>query len=77
MRDQLYLFGSTARDETTEASDIDLFFDHKVGAIGLYELMGIKQRATETLGLETNMIPRRGLHPVLQERIEGSALQVF
>jgi len=75
--EHLYLFGSTARDEALAASDIDLFFDHKVGAIGLYELMDIKERAAEILGLETDMIPRRGLHHVLRERIEASAFQVF
>jgi hypothetical protein len=39
--------------------------------------MDIKQRAAEILGTETDMIPRRGLHHVLRERIEASALQVF
>jgi hypothetical protein len=75
--EHLYLFGSTARDDAGEASDIDLFFDHQIGAIGLYELMDIKQRAAEILGTETDMIPRRGLHHVLRERIEASAVQVF
>jgi predicted nucleotidyltransferase len=75
--EHLFLFGSTARDDAGEASDIDIFFDHEVGAIGLYELMDIKQRAAEILGSETDMIPRRGLHHVLRERIEASALQVF
>jgi predicted nucleotidyltransferase len=75
--EHLYLFGSTARGDAREASDIDLFFDHQVGAIGLYELMDIKQRAAEILGSKTDMIPRRGLHHVLRKRIEASALQVF
>jgi predicted nucleotidyltransferase len=70
--EHLFSFGSTARDDAGEASDIDLFFDHQVGAIGLQELMAIKQR-----GSKTDMIPRRGLHHVLRERIEASALQVF
>jgi hypothetical protein len=61
--EHLYLFGSTARDDAGGASDIDLFFDHQIGAIGL--------------GTETDMIPRRGLHHVLRERIEASAMQVF
>lgn len=75
--EHLFLFGSMVRDDARDTSDIDLFFDHKLGAIGLYELMDIKQRATEILGRDTDMIPRRGLHHVLRERIEASALQVF
>jgi predicted nucleotidyltransferase len=73
----LYLFGSTARGEAATASDVDLFLDQELGAIGLYELMDIKELATGFLGTKTDMIPRRGLHPLLREKIEASAVQVF
>jgi predicted nucleotidyltransferase len=33
--EHLYLFGSTARGEAREDSDVELFFDHPVGSIGL------------------------------------------
>ena len=35
----LFLFGSTARDEAGETSDVDLFFDHAHGAMSLFTLM--------------------------------------
>jgi uncharacterized protein len=73
----LYLFGSTARGDAASASDVDLFFDHELGAIGLYELIDIKELAAGILGTKTDMIPRRGLHPLLREKIEVSAIQVF
>lgn len=73
----LYLFGSTARDEARPESDVDLFFDYERGTMGLYELMDIKELAAAILGAKTDMIPRGGLHRVLQQRIEASALQVF
>jgi predicted nucleotidyltransferase len=73
----LYLFGSTVRNEARPNSDIDLFFDHDFGAIGLYELMDIKETATEILGGPADMIPRRGLHDMLRARIEESSVQVF
>ena len=37
--EHLYLFGSTARGEAREDSDVDLFFDHPEGSLGLYQLM--------------------------------------
>jgi uncharacterized protein len=74
---RLYLFGSTARGEAARDSDVDLFFDHDLGSIGLYELMDIKDLAAGVLGTPTDMIPRRGLHPLLKEKIEASAVQVF
>src|ERR1700722_4077649 len=75
--DHLYLFGSTARGEAREDSDVDLFFDHPVGSLGLFELMDVKDAAARILGRKTDIMTRRSLHPVLRERIEASAVQVF
>ena len=36
--EHLYLFGSIARGEAREDSDVDLFFDHPEGSLGLYQL---------------------------------------
>ena len=73
----LYLFGSTASGESRPDSDVDLFFDHDQGAIGLYELMDIKEMAAGILGTKTDMIPRGGLHHIMRPSIEASAVQVF
>ena len=75
--EHLYLFGSTARGEAREDSDVDLFFDHPLGSLGLFELMDVKDAAARILGRKTDIMTRRRLHPVLRERIEASALQVF
>ncbi len=75
--EHLYLFGSTARGEAGETSDVDLFFDHPEGSLGLFQLMDVKERATSILGCKADIMTRRSLHPVLRERIEASALQVF
>ena len=75
--DHLYLFGSTARGDARADSDVDLFFDHARGRLGLFQLMDVKERAAEILGCKTDIMTRRSLHPVLRERIEASALQVF
>jgi len=73
----LYLFGSTARGEARPDSDVDLFFDYAPEAMGLFELMDIKDLANEIIGKKTDMIPRDGLHHMLRQRIEASALQIF
>ncbi len=73
----LYMFGSTARGEARQDSDVDLFFDYEIGKIGLYELMDIKELASDILGTKTDMIPRDGLHRVLRARVEAAAIQVF
>ncbi|HJU17639.1 MAG TPA: nucleotidyltransferase family protein [Stellaceae bacterium] len=74
---RLYLFGSTARGEGREDSDVDLFFDYERGKFGLFELMEVKERTSAILGCEADIMTRDSLHKVLRQRIEASALQVF
>ena len=75
--EHLYLFGSVARGEASDSSDIDLFFDHPEGSIGLFQLMELKEAAARILGRKTDIMTRRSLHPLLKQGIEDSALQVF
>jgi predicted nucleotidyltransferase len=75
--EHLYLFDSTARGEARADSDVDLFFDHPIGSIGLYELIDLKRRASEILEREADIMTRRSLHRVLRDRVEKSALNVF
>jgi uncharacterized protein len=75
--DHLYLFGSTAREEAEDDSDVDLFFDHEKGKLGLFELMDVKERAAAILGQKAEVMTRGSLHPGLKKRIEDSAIRVF
>lgn len=75
--EHLYLFGSTARGQASAGSDVDLFFDHPEGSLGLYELMDVKEATSRILGRKADVMTRRSLHPLLRARIEASALQVF
>jgi predicted nucleotidyltransferase len=73
----LYLFGSTARGEAGEDSDVGLFFDYERGKLGLFELMDVKEQTSRILGRKADIMTRDSLHKVLRARIEASALQVF
>jgi predicted nucleotidyltransferase len=77
--EHLFLFGSVARNDARDdsLSDIDLFFDHVKGRLGLYELMDVKERAREILGRNTDIMTRTSLHPALRKKIEESAVRVF
>jgi predicted nucleotidyltransferase len=75
--EHLFMFGSVARDAARDDSDIDLFFDHAKGQLGLYELMDVKERAQAILGRRTDIMTRASLHPALREKIEETALRVF
>jgi predicted nucleotidyltransferase len=61
----------------TTPPEVDLFFDHQKGSLGLYELMDVKQKAQEILGAKTDTMTRASLHPLLREQIEKAAQRIF
>ena len=73
----LYLFGSTARGDALDDSDVDLFFDYEKGELSLFGLIEVKEQAVRILGRKADIMTRDRIHKVLRARIEASALQVF
>jgi len=73
----LYLFGSTARGDARDDSDVDLFFDHERGKLSLFDLMEVKEQTARILGRKTDIMTRRSLHPLVREHVEASAQQIF
>ena len=73
----LYLFGSTARDEARQDSDIDLFIDPDYGRFGFIELFALEEKLSNALGRPVELTTRNGLHPLMREDIEREAVKVF
>jgi predicted nucleotidyltransferase len=73
----LYLFGSTARGEAKPDSDVDLFFEYDNPRFSLVELVRVKRRIGEILGVDADVMTRDSLHPMLRDQIEASAVRVF
>jgi uncharacterized protein len=73
-----YLFGSTARDEATAESDLDLFIDVVPDRkFSLIDLAGIQLFLAEQLGVEIDVTTRDSLHPKLRADIEREAVRAF
>ena len=62
------LFGSTARGEATEKSDIDLLVEFE-GRKSLFDLSGLKLELQELLGRNVDVLTYASLHPLLKEKI--------
>jgi predicted nucleotidyltransferase len=73
----LYLPGSTARNEATETSYVDLFFDYERGQFGLFESMDAREYTARIFRREADVMTRDILHRMPRPRIEASAIQVF
>jgi len=74
----LFLFGSVARDQAHDASDIDVFFDlARPQGFTLFALVALQQRMQEILGARVDLMTRKGIHPRRRPQIEAAAVQVF
>jgi len=62
------IFGSFARGESTERSDIDLLVEFK-GQKSLLDLAGLKIALEELLKTKVDVLTYNSLHPLLKDRI--------
>lgn len=74
----LYLFGSHARDEAREDSDVDVFIDTESGKpMRFSPYMDALAVIQNTLDVRVDYCTRNGLHPMLRADIEREAIRVF
>jgi len=72
----LAVFGSVARDESTQYSDIDLLvdFDREVGLFYLFET---QHKLEEIIGVpKIDLIQKGAIHPALRDQILSEAVNV-
>lgn len=76
---ELYLFGSYARGEATETSDVDLLIDPASpdGGIGFRPYFGAVRLIESRLGKRVDLVVRRNLHHLARPNVERSAVQIF
>jgi len=73
----LYLFGSAARGDARDDSDVDLFVDYDPERFSFVELIRLRQGLSHILGRTADLTTREGLHPLLRSAIEAEAVKVF
>jgi hypothetical protein len=72
---ELAVFGSVARGDASEASDLDVLVDF-VGNATFDGFMGLKFFLEDTLGVKVDLVTRAALKPRLRVRIEAEARRV-
>ena len=66
------IFGSVARGEAGEGSDVDILVHFREGA-SLFDLMDLQEDSAALLGAEVDVVSDRGLSPYLEARILNEA----
>ena len=69
------IFGSVARGEDTDASDLDLLVD-TTPETSLFDIARIKVDLEELLGLGVDVVTANGLHPRMRDRVHAEARPV-
>jgi len=73
----LALFGSVARDEATENSDVDLLVElDPAFHAGLFGFVRVQQRIEDLLGVRVDLVMPSGLHEELKQDILGEAIPI-
>lgn len=67
------VFGSVARGEDTEASDVDLLVDLDEG-VGVVSLAGLRRELAELLGIQVDVVPATMLKAGIRDSVLAEAI---
>ena len=70
------IFGSYARGENNQNSDLDILIDFKQ-PLDLIEVIGLEQELTEKLSTKVDLITLRSLNPQLKAYVEKDLIPLM
>ena len=70
------IFGSAARGENTEKSDIDILYQLK-NAVGLLNIVRIKDSLEEKLNKKVDLVSEKYIHPELKPYIMNDLKMIY
>lgn len=70
------LFGSVARGDNTELSDVDVLVEFPEGK-SLLDLVGLKLDLEEALGKKVDVVTYRSLHHLLKAKILSQEVRIL
>ncbi len=73
---RIYLFGSYAKGEATEESDIDLLIE-KGKPMSLLKLSGMRQQVQEALNLSVDLVTTVGIEDTFKKEIQGTVILLY
>lgn len=73
---QISVFGSYARDEMTEESDIDILIDIDSTA-SYFDLGGLYMDLKDALKRDIDLVTKKGLNPVFKPYIEKDLIEIY
>lgn len=73
---ELAIFGSVARDEAADGSDVDVLVDYVPGTpLSYFRLFELQERLEAILGAKVDLVTKGGLRRELREEILAEAIR--
>ena len=69
----LALFGSVARGEAEDGSDVDLLVEFS-RPVGLFEFLEVKEYLESIIGREVDLVPKDSLKPRIRDEVLAEAV---
>ncbi len=73
----VFLFGSVARGEADDKSDVDLFYDYDYPRFSLIDVVRVQDRFAEILSARVDAMTRSSVHWRIRREVEAEAIQIF
>lgn len=70
------IFGSAARGEMNQKSDIDLIIEFEQ-PVSLFDFIGVKLDFEDALKRKVDLLTPKSVHPLLKEEIFNSAKKIY
>jgi predicted nucleotidyltransferase len=74
--DELYLFGSYARDEAGPASDID-FIVYSKKPLGLFKLCKLRYEMKNEFNKDVDIVTKRSLSDSFMKKIQDDVIKIY
>ena len=71
------LFGSYARNEETEKSDIDILYDFDTLSFSLFDLMDVEDALQKKLHKKVDLVSRKFLNKHIKSEVEGELKTLY
>lgn len=72
---EIGIFGSYARGEQTEASDIDILVDYEIAPTFIM-LVELRDYLSQLFGLKVDIVTKNGLKPRIRDRVLSDAIYI-
>jgi uncharacterized protein len=73
---KLYVYGSYARGEQTEESDLDMLVEY-AEAVNLFDVIDTEHYLSDLCGVKVDLVLKRSVHRAIRDKVEREAVEVI